>query len=170
MSAPEMFRGCSAQQFSAHASVCGGNTHFRFFGLCCGSAQAPSRGASEQHNITTCFPLGRKDTGGSEMASGCMFHSWLWRVTGGRIAAGSAMQVFRTPCPCTSNDVAFVQTAVFALVPMGGQRLNQTYGWGTESGSAYGDGGVRFPPSIPIICSPPCSRTFECPSSLSNHL
>jgi hypothetical protein len=32
---------CSAHKCGAHASVCGGNTHFRFFGLC--NVGAPSR-------------------------------------------------------------------------------------------------------------------------------
>eukprot|EP00290_Baffinella_frigidus_P005478 CAMPEP_0180134760 /NCGR_PEP_ID=MMETSP0986-20121125/10365_1 /TAXON_ID=697907 /ORGANISM="non described non described, Strain CCMP2293" /LENGTH=71 /DNA_ID=CAMNT_0022075205 /DNA_START=88 /DNA_END=303 /DNA_ORIENTATION=+ len=34
---------------------------------------------------------------------------------------------------------------IFGLVPIGGQsggqRLNQTYGWGTESGDSFGNGG-----------------------------
>eukprot|EP00960_Hanusia_phi_P051163 760641-Hanusia_phi.AAC.1 len=33
---------------------------------------------------------------------------------------------------------ALVGSLIFALVPV--QRLNQTYGWGTESGDSFGDG------------------------------
>ena len=33
---------------------------------------------------------------------------------------------------------------LYGLVPLGGrQSLNQTYGWGTESGDAFGSGTVR---------------------------
>jgi hypothetical protein len=50
--------------------------------------------------------------------------------------------------------ILFCAVAVFGLVPLNGQRLNQTYGWGTESGDAFGSGTVRSLPtllSIPLI-------------------
>jgi len=57
-------------------------------------------------------------------------------------------------CPTSTCLHIHASCSVFALVPMGGNRqgLNQTYGWGTESGDSFGSGTVSFSPLFLCVC------------------
>ena len=59
-------------------------------------------------------------------------------------------------CPTSIYLPIHASCSVFALVPMGGNRsqgLNQTYGWGTESGDSFGSGTVSFSPVFSLFAA-----------------
>jgi len=132
------------------------------------SPKTIKRGVTRSNQEATCSPFAWEDSvsrargrrGRSRMQGHVAYFRGARRACVARgashlgAAAPSPSSWVRLGPPCLRTQSAAERVrfhrAVFGLVPMGrAQGLNQTYGWGTESGDSFGSGTVHHPPILP---------------------